>query len=110
VKTSLWVWIWQRISAVLLLVLVWVHFGIMHFVDPTASITFAHSTLRLQNALYFLVDSCLLILGLFHGLNGLRNIILDYWPKAGRASAWVLGLLGVVLTVYGFTALFAFLN
>lgn len=109
-KASLWVWIWQRISAVLLLVLVWVHFGIMHFVDPTASITFAHSTLRLKNALYFLVDSGLLILGLFHGLNGLRNIILDYWPGAGRAAGWVVGLLGAVLTVYGFTALFTFLN
>lgn len=109
-KASLWAWIWQRISAVLLLVLVWIHFGIMHFVDPTASITFAHSTLRLQSLLYVIVDSCLLVFGLFHGLNGLRNIILDYWPRAGKAAGGILGVLGVVAALYGSTALFTFLT
>jgi len=110
VKASLWLWIWQRITAVLLLLLVWIHFGIMHFVDPTVEITFAASTLRLQSVLYALVDSLLLITGLFHGLNGLRNVILDYWPHAGRAASWVLGIIGVVAAAYGSTALFAFLT
>lgn len=108
-KGNLWAWIFQRISAVVLLVLVAVHFGIMHFVDPTVEITFADSSLRLQGALYFLVDAGLLTLGIYHGLNGVRNIILDYWPKSGRTAGLILSLVGLVAIGYGSTALFVFL-
>ncbi|MFZ5824343.1 MAG: hypothetical protein ACOY94_08455 [Bacillota bacterium] len=109
-KGSLWNWIGQRVSAVLLLLLVGVHFGIMHFVDPTAEITFASSSLRLKGLLYFLVDSGLLFVGLYHGLNGIRAIIFDYWPKAGRAATWVLTLVGLLFAGYGSAALYLFLT
>lgn len=109
-RGSLWVWIWQRFSAVLLVVLLGVHFGIMHFVNPTAEISFATTSLRLQSVLYMIVDGGLLLLGLFHGLNGVRNVILDYWPKAGKAAAWILGLVGLLVAGYGTTALSAFLK
>ncbi|MDF2626904.1 MAG: succinate dehydrogenase rane subunit [Symbiobacteriaceae bacterium] len=109
-KGSLWAWIIQRISAVLLLVFVAVHFGIMHFVDPTVEITFIDSSLRLKNTLYVIVDSGLLTLGLFHGLNGIRAIINDYWPRAGRTASYVLTVIGIVACGWGSTALFHFLN
>jgi succinate dehydrogenase hydrophobic anchor subunit len=107
---SLWAWIFQRISAVLLVLFVAVHFGVMHFVDPTVEIHFADSSLRLKNFLYFIVDAGLLTLGLYHGLNGVRAVIIDYWPKAAKAAGWVLGIIGLVACFYGSTALFAFLN
>lgn len=103
-------WILQRISAVILIVLVAVHFGIMHFVDPTAEITFAATSLRFKSALYFLVDAGLLVIGLFHGLNGIRNILLDYFPRSGRAIGMGACLVGIVFTGYGATALYAFLT
>lgn len=109
-KGSLWAWIIQRISAVLLLVFVGIHFGIMHFVDPTVEITFADTTLRLKNVLYTIVDAGLLSLGLFHGLNGLRAIIIDYWPRAGRTASYILTVLGLAACGWGSTALFVFLN
>ena len=103
-------WILQRISAVILIVLVAIHFGIMHFVDPTAKITFASSSLRLKGVLYFLFDSGLLFVGLYHGLNGIRAIIFDYWPKAGRVATWVLTLVGLLFAGYGSAALYLFLT
>jgi succinate dehydrogenase / fumarate reductase, membrane anchor subunit len=109
-KASLWAWVLQRITAAVLLVLVAVHFSIMHFVDPTVELTFASSHLRLQSALYFLVDAGLLCLGLFHGLNGIRNIVCDYWPRAGRPAAWVLGLVGMAAAGYGSLGLLTFLT
>jgi succinate dehydrogenase hydrophobic anchor subunit len=109
-KGSLWAWIIQRISAVLLLIFVGVHFGIMHFVDPTVEITFADTSLRLKNVLYAIVDSGLLSLGLFHGLNGLRAIIIDYWPRARRTAAYILTVVGLAACGWGSTALFHFLN
>lgn len=109
-KGSQWAWIIQRFSAALLVVLVAVHFGIMHFVDPTVEITFASSVLRLKGTLYFLVDAGLLTLGLFHGLNGLRAIIYDYWPKAGKAASWILTVVWIGAVAYGSSALMVFLN
>jgi len=107
---NLWIWIFQRISAVLLTIFLVVHFGVMHFVDPKVELTFTTSSLRLQGLLYFVVDAGLLTLGLFHGLNGLRNIILDYWPRAARPAGWILGLFGLGATVYGSIALFQFIT
>ncbi|MEW8979759.1 MAG: succinate dehydrogenase hydrophobic membrane anchor subunit [Symbiobacterium sp.] len=108
-KGSLWAWITHRITAVVLVVLGAIHFGVMHFVDPTAVITFGDSQMRLQSALYLVVDAGLLVTGLYHGLNGVRNIILDYWPGAGRAAGWILTAIGVVAAGYGSLALAAFL-
>jgi len=50
----------------------------------------------------------LLALGLYHGLNGIRNIVLDYWPNAGRAASWILTVIGVAAVGYGSVALAAF--
>lgn len=108
-KGSLWAWILQRITAVLLVVLVAIHFGIMHFIDPTAVITFGDSQMRLQSALYMVVDVGLLVLGLYHGLNGIRNIVLDYWPKSGRVATWILTVIGIAAVGYGSMALAAFM-
>lgn len=103
-----WAWVLQRFSALLLVALLGIHMGVMHFVDPTATVDFAGVSVRMQSAAYFVVDWLLLILALFHGLNGARNVGLDYWPKADRALTWVLGMIGVVATVYGGIALAAF--
>lgn len=102
-----WAWLLHRVSAVLLIPLLALHLAIMHFVDPTATITFAGSSLRLQGSLYLVADTLLLATALYHGLNGVRNVILDYWPRAARGAAWVLWVLGLLALGYGTTALAA---
>lgn len=109
-KASLWAWILQRWTALLLFVFVGIHFSIMHFVDPTVHYTFATSSVRLQGLLYFIVDAGMLVCGLYHGLNGVRNIILDLWPNSAKVATWSLSLFGVVATLWGATALRIFLQ
>lgn len=107
-RSGTWAWFMQRVSAALLIPLLVLHFAIMHFVDPEVILDFAGTSLRLQGLLYLAADSLLLMAALYHGLNGVRNVILDYWPRAGRGTAWVLWLLGLAAMGYGMTALAAF--
>ena len=43
-------------------------------------------------------------------VNGIRNVVLDYWPRAGKAVGWILTLVGIVAVGYGSLALKAFLT
>lgn len=105
---STWLWVFQRLSAVVLVVLLALHMAVQHYVDPVAEITFLGVTSRLRPLGVFIIDWVLLMLALFHGLNGLRGVIRDWWPRATRAANWVLTGVGVAATVYGGLALAAF--
>lgn len=107
-RLKAWAWVLQRVSALVLVLLLGTHMAIMHFVDPTAHVSFAGVTVRMQAAFYFFIDWLLLLLALFHGLNGARNVAVDWWPRAERTVNWVLGLVGIVALVYGGIALAAF--
>ncbi len=100
-----WLWFLQRISGVLLLFFVLAHGSITHFL-PIADVraglqdepvTYEAVERRLAQGFFVFFDFALLGLALYHGLNGIRNILLE-WPFAARrqravtASLWVVGL------------------
>ena len=66
---------------------------------------------RLAQGLFIFVDFSLLGLVLYHGLNGMRNILLEWPPAARRANAMALGLwvLGAATFAYGAWALLVFI-
>jgi succinate dehydrogenase / fumarate reductase membrane anchor subunit len=97
---SFWLWFFQRISSVGLIVVLLFHMVVLHYVDPSAEITLADTELRLQSVLFVLVDSFLLAFALFHGLNGVRNVAYDYFPKPGTRKALSILLLIVGLAVF----------
>ena len=109
-SSGTWAWLLQRFSAVLLVFLLGAHFIVLHFVPASADITFAGVAVRLKDALFIVVDFGLLILGVYHALNGTRNVLLDYWPKAARAINYSFVLIGIVAVVYGTQALAIFIN
>jgi succinate dehydrogenase / fumarate reductase membrane anchor subunit len=76
---------------------------VLHYVDPSAEITLADTQVRLQSFLFVLVDSLLLVFALFHGLNGVRNVAYDYFPKTGtrKVVSIVLLIVGVAVLVWG---------
>jgi succinate dehydrogenase / fumarate reductase membrane anchor subunit len=103
-------WYLQRITGAALLVLLIMHFWVEHFtaeVRTPAGLTFEVIQRRFfQNPWFVAVDITFLFIALYHGLNGIRNICLDYtWGVRFRTPITVsLVLLGIVVAYWGVTA------
>ncbi|MHB9146366.1 MAG: succinate dehydrogenase/fumarate reductase transmembrane subunit [Symbiobacteriia bacterium] len=102
-------WVLHRYTAALLILLLGAHFWVLHFVPANAIISFAGVAARLRQVLFWVIDYGLLLAGLYHGLNGLRNIALDYWPRVDRGLSWVLLAAGIAAAIYGGLALRVFI-
>ena len=76
---ELWLWLFMRISGIVLILLAVGHVLIMHIPDGGVSrIDFGFVQTRWQSPFWRTWDWMLLSLALVHGVNGLRNITLDY--------------------------------
>jgi succinate dehydrogenase / fumarate reductase membrane anchor subunit len=87
-------WLLQRISAVLLVLLLCLHVWASNFSADWALLLRAG------------IDISLLVVALFHGLNGLRTIVLDFGlgVQARRfvsVSLWMLGFSAFLFGMYG---------
>jgi len=105
-------WLLQRISAVVLVFLLIIHFWVGHYANLGTPITFADVHMRLQNAVVVIIDSMLLISVVFHGLNGVRNIILDY-PSIlphNRSISLILLIIGIATVIFGIYSLYPFIT
>ena len=101
---ELWLWLFMRISGLLLLVLALGHLVVMHLMGTGAErINFGFVAVRWQNPFWRTWDWMLLMLALVHGINGLRNITLDYVTKPGLRLTinMVSYVIGFVLLVLG---------
>ena len=111
-RTGLWNWFIQRITAALLIVFIIAHFWVTHFAVPGEEITFERVTSRLQSPWFLVLDSLLLATTVYHGLNGVRNVVYDFNmnPALKKAVSWMLLLIGLVTFVYGVNALVPFIT
>ncbi len=111
-SSGAWAWLLQRITAVLLLGLLGIHIAVLHFIRPEGDITFASVHVRLATLLYMGVDYSLLGIVLYHGLNGARNVLLDFTfgQRAQTAISMVLLLIGLVAFTYGAWGLTPFIT
>jgi len=100
---TVWWWLLQRASGVLLLVLLSVHLVLTHFATPGEAVHFAAVQSRLAVSPMMLVDYSLLFLGLFHGLYGLFIVLKDLLPTwiEPKAVAVCLAVIGVGLGILG---------
>ena len=110
--SGVWAWIWQRISAVLLVFFLGTHIFVLHFVPANMVINFAGVAVRFQSALYMVIDTGLLAFSLYHGLNGVRNVVFDFVTAAGtrRVINWLLWIVGLIYLIWGAYALTFFLK
>ena len=88
-------WLLQRITAVLLVVFLGLHLWASNFATEWAALLRA------------VIDLSLLALALFHGLNGVRTVVLDFGiGLAGRrflsVSLAMLGITAFLFGLYGF--------
>ncbi len=111
-RTGLWSWFIQRITGALLVLFIIAHFWVTHFAVPGEEITFSGVSSRLQMGFFVVLDSALLATVIYHGLNGVRNVIFDFnpGPAARTAISWVVLIIGLITFVYGVNALVPFIT
>jgi succinate dehydrogenase cytochrome b556 subunit len=103
-------WYVQRITGGLLLVLLSAHFWVEHYMTAPlrhGDLTFEVIASRISNPVWQAIDIGFLVVALFHGLNGVRNILLD-WGRLGKTAVAAVNvtlvLVGVVWAWVGITA------
>ena len=105
-------WYLQRITGAALLLLLIMHFWVEHF---TASVRTSGEGLTFKivqerffhNPWFVAIDISFLFIALYHGLNGIRNIVLDFGrvTKTWRNVVTVaLILFGILVAYWGVTA------
>ncbi|MDO8472362.1 MAG: succinate dehydrogenase, cytochrome b556 subunit [Dehalococcoidia bacterium] len=108
-------WVTQRVTAVLVGVFIGVHIWILHFTAEATSgnpITFEAIRQRMSSPWYVALDALLLASLVYHALNGVRAVLLDWGvgAKSEKALTGTLFVLGIILTGYGAYALVPFLT
>ncbi len=107
-------WLFQRISGAFLAVFLFTHVKVLHWdFDFTTQglLDFSFVLSRLQGNIGWLIFYFLFIISaLFHGLNGLWAVVLDFRPSKGAQFIWlaVLWAAGILTAYYSFTTLGSF--
>ncbi|MDD5582400.1 MAG: succinate dehydrogenase, hydrophobic membrane anchor protein [Candidatus Marinimicrobia bacterium] len=102
-------WYLQRITAIILMIGLFVHFYVIHFTIDRP-ITFEKVQARLLSPGWLIFDSILLIAVIYHALRGFYNVICDYNPRESvkKIVSWCLTVLGIFLIIYGIYILIPF--
>lgn len=106
-------WYLQRITGALLIVLLAAHFWVEHFMTAElrrGGLSYEAILGRIANPVWQFIDIAFLLVALFHGLNGLRNIVLDYSRVGRRAAQGVTGVLAAAGLVWAWWGITAFKN
>ncbi|GAB4246733.1 MAG: succinate dehydrogenase hydrophobic membrane anchor subunit [Thermoleophilia bacterium] len=93
-----WPWFLQRVTAVLLLYGLTVHLVVLHIFN-LGQLSFDNIADRLASGFFVFTDVLLLGAAVFHGLNGVRMVLLDYGFRGSNRT-----ILDVFLVVFGLAA------
>jgi succinate dehydrogenase cytochrome b556 subunit len=111
-RGGMWPWLGQRVTAVVILVTIMVHLVLTHFV-AIGELSYANIGERLAITAVLVNDILLLVAVVYHALNGVRMVVLDYGFKGSgvrHGLAAFLWLVGVVAVVYGIWALWVWVS
>jgi succinate dehydrogenase hydrophobic membrane anchor protein len=111
-KGGMWSWLFQRITAVLLIVCLAIHLIFTHILS-IGDVTYDTIGKRMAHAGFTAMDLILLAAGIYHALNGLRMVLMDYWfssRKRALALSVVLWVVGLAAMGYGTWALWPWIG
>ena len=96
-------WKWMRYSAIILIPLVWVHVWIQDILVGPHQITLDYVEKRWSMIGWQIYDILLLGFAFAHGMNGLRQIMVDHIHsrRARVMFGWLIFLAWVVITFMG---------
>ena len=108
---STYLWFLQLVTGILIAVLLGIHMVTQHLgailgffgVDAAEPTGWASMSERASQGIWVFLYIALLVFGLYHGINGLRGIILESTssPKTSRVVTWVLIIFGIIFFVAG---------
>jgi succinate dehydrogenase / fumarate reductase cytochrome b subunit len=111
-RGGMWPWLGQRVTAVVIIVTIMVHLVLTHFVS-IGELSYDNIGERLASGAVLANDVLLLVAVVYHALNGVRMVVLD-WGLSGRGARrgfdvflWVAGAMAVV---YGIWALWVWVS
>ena len=111
-RGGMWPWLGQRVTAVVIIVTIMVHLVLTHFV-AIGELSYDNIGERLATTAVLVNDVLLLVAVVYHALNGVRMVVLD-WGLASRGGRRVfdavLWLVGVFSIVYGIWALWVWVS
>jgi succinate dehydrogenase / fumarate reductase cytochrome b subunit len=106
-RGGMWPWLGQRVTAVVVVVTILVHLVLTHYI-ALGELSYSNIADRLAGGAVLVNDIVLLWAVVYHGLNGVRMVALD-WGLAGRTGRVVfdviLWIVGIGAIVYGMWAL-----
>jgi succinate dehydrogenase / fumarate reductase membrane anchor subunit len=96
-------WLWQRVTAAFLVVVLAFHFFLLHFVHHADEVTFAMSAGRMETLSYYSLMVLFLLTATFHGVNGVYNALVNTGLSGRQRTAvkWTLVAASVVLIAQG---------
>jgi succinate dehydrogenase hydrophobic membrane anchor protein len=108
----MWSWLFQRITAVLLIVCLALHLIYTHILS-IGDISYETVGDRVMHGSFTALDIILLTAGIYHALNGLRMVLMDYWftsHKRALALTIFLSAVGIAFLVYGVWGLWPYIG
>jgi succinate dehydrogenase / fumarate reductase membrane anchor subunit len=96
-------WLFQRVTAAFLIVVLAFHFFLLHFVNHANEVTFAMSAGRMQQWTYYSLMVLFLVTATFHGVNGVYNALVNMGLTGARKKAMktALSVASLLLVVQG---------
>lgn len=106
-----WAWVFQRVSGVILIVLIFTHLFINLLTgEGVNQIDFAFVAGKWASPLWQWWDFTMLVLAMLHGMNGMRIIVDDYArsPFLRSVLQWALRISTAVIIVLGSLVIWTF--
>lgn len=108
---GLWEWFSLYVAGAFLVVFIVAHVIAVHYLGPVGSFTFNDLVEKLRSPLYLVLDLGLLFVVFYHGLAGVRRVIIDleiFGDTGIRVFTGVLVLIGLVGIFFGIRIFLAF--
>jgi succinate dehydrogenase / fumarate reductase membrane anchor subunit len=102
-------WWMQRITGLALVILTVGHYILMHY-NPTSGHDYGETASRLVSPWFKGVYLGFITIGMYHGLNGIWNIVRDYKikPMVGMTIFGVLVVAGIIFVAVGWNTILTF--
>jgi len=104
----MWIFLWQRISAIALLIFLTIHMIVVHY--PPFHIDFNRIVERMDQPLWKAIDIAFLFFVLIHALLGAYMVLTDVerFDRHKRILAGLAIVIGVIAFIYGTMTVLAF--